>query len=149
MSKRHRTLVALITCAALAWSGLALAGPAAAAVPKCNAGRSITVNAGWFAVPTYTGGGDYCTTWQNSTLQAATVDIQWSLKYCYKQNIKADGYFGPATVEALKAAQSWEGLTRDGIYGPATRKALLWPRMNHNTTQWSGSCSRLSAGVTW
>ncbi|MGI8606435.1 MAG: peptidoglycan-binding protein [Gaiellaceae bacterium] len=35
-----------------------------------------------------------------------------------------DGGFGPRTVEATRAFQTWVGLGPDGVVGPATRRAL-------------------------
>ena len=37
----------------------------------------------------------------------------------------ADGDFGPATVKAVKAAQTAHGLRPDGVAGPLTWHALL------------------------
>ena len=40
-------------------------------------------------------------------------------------DVYADGDFGPATAEAVKAFQSSQGLEADGLIGPATYRALM------------------------
>ena len=40
-------------------------------------------------------------------------------------DVAADGDFGPATAEAVKAFQSAHGLEADGLVGSATYSALL------------------------
>ena len=40
-------------------------------------------------------------------------------------DVLADGDFGPATAEAVKAFQSSHGMKADGLIGPATYEALL------------------------
>lgn len=40
-------------------------------------------------------------------------------------DVMADGDFGPATVEAIKAFQKSQGIHADGLIGPATYAALL------------------------
>lgn len=46
-----------------------------------------------------------------------------------KLNVAADGQFGPATEEALKAYQKAHGLAVDGIAGPDTFLALELPEL--------------------
>jgi len=48
-------------------------------------------------------------------------DVRWLQ---YKLNITADGSFGPATLNAVKAYQKSKGLAVDGSVGPATQKSL-------------------------
>ena len=45
-------------------------------------------------------------------------------------DVAADGDFGPATAEAVKAFQSSQGLDADGLVGPATYSALLGKNMS-------------------
>lgn len=49
-------------------------------------------------------------------LQALLIRVGYQLK--------ADGDFGPATKDALKAFQTAKGITVDGVYGPQTEMAL-------------------------
>ena len=44
-------------------------------------------------------------------------------------DVAADGAFGPATAEAVKAFQASQGLEPDGLVGPATYAALLGKSM--------------------
>lgn len=44
-------------------------------------------------------------------------------------DVTADGEYGPATAEAIKAFQSSKGLTADGLVGSATYSALLGKSM--------------------
>lgn len=44
-------------------------------------------------------------------------------------DVAADGDFGPATAEAVKAFQSSHGLSADGLVGPSTYSALLGKSM--------------------
>lgn len=44
-------------------------------------------------------------------------------------DVSADGDFGPATAEAIKAFQASQGLEADGLVGPATYSALLGKEM--------------------
>ena len=44
-------------------------------------------------------------------------------------DVVADGDFGPATAEAVKAFQSANGLSADGLVGPSTYSALLGKSM--------------------
>ncbi|QRG04495.1 peptidoglycan-binding protein [Xanthobacter dioxanivorans] len=46
-----------------------------------------------------------------------------------KLGVNADGQFGPATEEALKAYQKQHGLAADGIAGPDTFAALALPEL--------------------
>ena len=50
------------------------------------------------------------------------VQFQLQKKGFYKDHI--DGFFGPATEEAVKAFQRSNGLEVDGSVGPKTREAL-------------------------
>ena len=44
-------------------------------------------------------------------------------------DVTADGDFGPATAEAIKAFQITQGLEADGLVGPSTYEALLGKEM--------------------
>jgi len=57
-------------------------------------------------------------------------------------DVAADGDFGPATTEAVKAFQSSNGLSVDGLVGPSTYTALLgrtMPSVHHGTNYISRS----------
>lgn len=58
--------------------------------------------------------------------------LQRTLRQCYGQNIALDLDFGPATREALRNAQRWEGIPDDGQYGPQTRRTIKWVTDPHN-----------------
>ena len=46
-------------------------------------------------------------------------------------SVKADGHFGPLTVEVVKAFQAANGLAVDGVVGKQTWDAILHPTLNH------------------
>lgn len=50
-------------------------------------------------------------------------------------DVMADGSFGPATVEAVKAFQKSHGIKADGLIGPTTYTALLGKAMPDNITR--------------
>lgn len=56
------------------------------------------------------------------------VEIQGQLA-SLGYDVAADGAFGPATAEAVKAFQASQGLEADGLVGPSTYAALLGKSM--------------------
>lgn len=61
--------------------------------------------------------------------------LQLALKSCYGQPIAVDGAFGSDTRDALKYAQSQEGITVDGLYGEQGFKNLKWARYRQDGTR--------------
>jgi hypothetical protein len=122
----RRVLGALITLS-LSLGGVAVAtavaAPASAANPFCNDHYLLAGNRG---VPGFVSGSTVtykCTLSQGRTGYPVKL-LQESLRFCYGQNIAADGVFGPATRSALIAAQRSVGVAADGVYGPVTAKAI-------------------------
>jgi peptidoglycan hydrolase-like protein with peptidoglycan-binding domain len=99
--------------ATLAASGLfavlttMMAASPAAALPTCNSHR-IYQEAN---VP--------------SVASSGSVNCEYTLNYCYGENLRQDGIFGSGTRAALIWAQREAGTAADGVYGPNTRRAIL------------------------
>lgn len=104
------------------------AQPAATyAYPHCNNATQVALK----SQPTEHGGiPSYATTNYDCILERGNVNngvtwLQYSLAYCYQQNIAVDGSFGNATYNALLQVQRQLGITVDGVYGPGSRNAML------------------------
>ena len=62
-------------------------------------------------------------------------------------DVMADGTFGAATVDAIKAFQKTQGIKADGLIGPATYSALLgkeMPDITHSASHLANSIISLS-----
>ncbi|MEB3231050.1 MAG: peptidoglycan-binding protein [Leptolyngbyaceae bacterium] len=68
----------------------------------------------------------------------AVTNLQTKLKDLgfFPTDVAASGYYGPITVDAVRAFQQSQNLTADGIAGPATQTALVaaQPRVNATVT---------------
>lgn len=53
--------------------------------------------------------------------------LQRALNKCYGFTLAPDGSFGPATENAVKYVQRYEGVTIDGSVGPETKWTMMWP----------------------
>ncbi|MFD5467981.1 peptidoglycan-binding protein [Kitasatospora sp. NPDC127059] len=68
-----------------------------------------------------------CVMGQQSGFNSGTYDLQVSLHRCDGANgLAEDGYYGPATAQAVRDFQARVGLGVDGVYGPQTRRAMYW-----------------------
>ncbi|MEV6811729.1 peptidoglycan-binding domain-containing protein [Micromonospora sp. NPDC051296] len=77
-----------------------------------------------------------------------TVALQWALNDCYlkpagKKLLSDDGSFGELTFNALKFAQSKEGISSDGQFGPQSRASLKFPALTGGTH----TCARLGKPI--
>jgi peptidoglycan hydrolase-like protein with peptidoglycan-binding domain len=57
----------------------------------------------------------------------AVVVLQDALTRCNREEVAADGEYGPQTTAAVADVQRRAGITADGEYGPATLEAMRWP----------------------
>lgn len=73
---------------------------------------------------------------------SAGDDVKWLQA---KLKIKADGYFGEGTEQAVKNFQMSKKLTADGVVGPATWKAVMTPPVSLVAV--SGRLPLLRAGM--
>ena len=125
---------AVVAAGALAAGGVAIAvaRPASAALPLCNAtataiAQNATTDFGAVAIPIATSGAPRVSCQTGSGSAGSWVRaLQRSLQACNAQAIAVDGIFGPATKQAFKNVQNRAGITADGIYGPNTARAMKW-----------------------
>lgn len=61
---------------------------------------------------------------QSSSRSVYVIRLQKDLVLAGCGNLEADGYFGEATLRAVKRFQAKHNLTVDGIAGDATKKEL-------------------------
>jgi peptidoglycan hydrolase-like protein with peptidoglycan-binding domain len=73
----------------------------------------------------------------------AVVVLQDALTRCNREEVAADGEYGPQTAAAVADVQRRAGITADGEYGPATLEAMRWP-----TTSGTDCAAGLSSGTT-
>ncbi|MFI5906072.1 peptidoglycan-binding protein [Dactylosporangium sp. NPDC051541] len=129
--------------AALVGTAVALVAtgtPAQAATPKCNAaGTQMTLRGVLLDLPVYRTGSSttvLCGVYEGDSGDDVN-QLQWTLIYCYSENLKQDGKFGTKTKAALVRAQGREHVKADGSYGPNTALALLHPQLG------PGGCGKL------
>jgi peptidoglycan hydrolase-like protein with peptidoglycan-binding domain len=67
-----------------------------------------------------------CAMWNDGipAPKAGTIYLQKALNRCYGENLADDGIFGYYTEQALRRAQSDEGIDNDGVYGIDTARNL-------------------------
>lgn len=66
----------------------------------------------------------------------AVERLQIALDYCdLHANLAIDGIYGPLTEAAVKALQTYKGITPDGIYGPVTATHMAWEVAGSNYTE--------------
>jgi peptidoglycan hydrolase-like protein with peptidoglycan-binding domain len=73
----------------------------------------------------------------------AVVVLQDALTRCNREQVAADGEYGPQTAAAVADVQQRAGITADGEYGPATLEAMRWP-----TTSGTDCVAGPSSGTT-
>ncbi|MFC8620030.1 peptidoglycan-binding domain-containing protein [Micromonospora purpureochromogenes] len=120
--------VAAAVAAAIAVSPL-LAAPAYAA-STCNTWRTYL---GAY-VPSY--GTNVSCQMRRGNVSNGVLQLQQSMNICYEEMLRnrqlyplgLDGNFGGRTESALKAVQSFHGITADGIYGGQTRDTMRHQR---------------------
>jgi peptidoglycan hydrolase-like protein with peptidoglycan-binding domain len=118
----------------------ATGGPAYAATPKCNADGTIyNLSGALLELPVYRTGSSstvLCGVYQGDQGDDVS-ELQWTLNYCYSENLTLDGSFGSKTKAALVRAQSREHISADGSYGPQTALAIFHPHIG------PGGCAKL------
>ena len=78
----------------------------------------------------------------------AVVVLQDALTRCNREDVAADGEYGPQTAAAVMDVQQRAGITADGEYGPATLEAMRWPATSTSggTDCVSGASSSATSG---
>ncbi|GIG56945.1 peptidoglycan-binding protein [Longispora fulva] len=124
----RQRLVQLAAAALLAGGLLAAspASPAMASTPTCD--WVALYNNAW--VPMYKAGNTVTCNMVQGTHSAAVQKLQYTMNYCYGENLALDSDFGPATKAALIRVQRIAGTPADGQYGPNTRRAMYWVDTN-------------------
>ena len=103
--------------------GLASVPAQAQDSPTCN-GTTTRNYSGFYAqMPTYNGSVT-CTMFLD--VQGSPVStLQRNLNRCYGESLATDGSYGPLTKEAVRRAQTRDGVAvKDGNYGPYTRREM-------------------------
>lgn len=62
--------------------------------------------------------------WLSGKSLACVKKIQFDLNLLINAGLTIDGYYGPATRNAVVAFQGTAGITIDGVVGPQTWKAM-------------------------
>ncbi|MFE7074689.1 peptidoglycan-binding domain-containing protein [Streptomyces sp. NPDC057620] len=141
--KRSRSILATGALTAGLLGGALATAPSASAwtyLGHCSGGQMISYSATsfqWIKVPAvrYDGLNNMrCWMDYGSTGNGVKV-LQLTLKTCYGRSIAVDGDFGPATRDALKYAQKYEGISVDGQYGEQTFWNLKWARYKPDGTR--------------
>ncbi|PJI95160.1 peptidoglycan-binding domain-containing protein [Luteimicrobium subarcticum] len=134
LTRRTSLMLAVLMLLTLAVTVLPQGSAQAAGWPKCNTERGVSGGSYWYwYYPiTTTTSNELCSMAQGQadnfgSGNSPVYSLQLALKRCYHQSIDADGVFGPATRNALIAAQGVAKVTQDGVWGPNTRNAMKWP----------------------
>jgi peptidoglycan hydrolase-like protein with peptidoglycan-binding domain len=119
-------------------------------LPTCDGVVVISVDSESVRVPGDTGifssASSVCGMSEGRGAEDAVVVLQDALTRCNREDVAADGEYGPQTAAAVADVQQRAGITADGEYGPATLEAMRWP-----TTSTSGATDCVagpSAGTT-
>jgi murein L,D-transpeptidase YcbB/YkuD len=110
------------------------AGTASAATPVCDSLTEFMTA----AVPYNTTSNNVNCHLVQGNYGSGVYQLQFSMRYCYGENIALDGDFGPETRSALIRTQRKAGTPADGEYGPNTRRA-----MRHEPASGQGPCVRV------
>ncbi|MFI2713453.1 peptidoglycan-binding protein [Micromonospora sp. NPDC018662] len=127
--RRSPRLLCAAAAVALATSTLtALTSSAAsAALPNCNQWATNWGSEPRPRIPTY-GSGNWDCVLGSGNVSDGVWALQYTMRYCYGQNINVDKVFGAQTRSALINVQRQVGAAADGVYGPATRSRMQWAR---------------------
>lgn len=134
----RRTAYAIVLCLLSAFLVGVTASPAAAATPRCTAGKWIGVAfdsppTRLFAPADSRGLVLNCILRRGDFNNWGVVALQNALIKCYRKAIARDGDYGSATETAVRQVQKAENeangrnLTVDGIAGPQTLAHMAWP----------------------